>query len=557
MLGDVTASFPPGEVAVVTGPPGSGKSTLLQLLAEVRQPTFGEVAWEGREARPPVAFLPQGGLPASRRDRLLTAAEHVRCALRLRVAGQDRDELRDETALLLEKTGLAAEAGRRCGELSPAQRRRLAVAVALAGSPGILLLDEPEETLDPAAEAAFSRMLRDLARDERIAVVQVTRALDRLEGADTLLVLCGGMLVFHAPPEFLTDYFQIASPAGLFERLGAQKPELWRRSWVKHRSAFSSHPVADARKKRRGDDEDDLPAPPRAALPGWLPQAAAVAGRRWRQARRDGPALALQAALLFGVPFAAAFFATGELAGFHTLAVQLQGDVAGRLRENALFAMDASRGVRLVAGLALAQPLLLAFMAAAVTAREIAGERLGLEIEKRRGLRASAFLAGEVFYLLPWVLLQAAWMGFYVHTVCRLPGNLWLQTGALALTQAAFTGFCLAASALARSASRASTACFCLAALQLPLSGVVLAPPDLFSWAARPLATLPWGGAAFLQSMAGTHFYEAMQIIAPMALTPVWLCALLLSAQMALGVYLAHFGCKIGRLRVACRQSGT
>ena len=222
-----------------------------------------------------------------------------------------------------------------------------------------------------------------------------------------------------------------------------------------------------------------------------------------------------------------------------------------------MFAVDASRGTGLVAGLALAQPLLLAFLAACTVAREIAGERAGLEIEKYRGLRPGAFLAGSAVFLAPWVLAQAAWMGMYVHDVCRLPGSLWMQIGALALAQVAFTAFCLAVSALARSAARAEKVCFALAALQLPLSGVVLAPPDLFLWMARPLATLPWGAGAYLQSMEGTRFYEALQVIFPLSLSPAGLCVLVLAAQTVLGFFLAQFGCKIVRLGVAWKQSGT
>lgn len=555
LLGDVTAAFPPGAVAVVAGPPGAGKSTLLLLLAGVVHPTFGEVAWTGEgTCAPPVAYLPQGPLLASRGDRLLTAAEHVETALRLRVAGLDGTARKAAASALLEKTGLAAEADRRCGALTPEQRRRLAVAVALAGSPALLLCDEPGETFDPPAQSAFAALLRRLAREERFAVVRVSHAVDRLEDCDTLLVLCGGQLVFHAAPEFLAPYFQIDANAALYARLGEQKPEAWRRSWAKHCPAFPSGVGVDV----------PLPNPPKAGTgehpvrrPGGFSQMATVACRRWRQALRDGPAAGLGLALLFGFPLAAAFFAVGDLPSLQELSTQLHGDVAERLRESAVFAVDASRGVGLVTGLALAQPLLLAFLAACTVAREIAGERAGLEIEKHRGLSPGAFLAGSAVFLGPWVLAQAAWMGVYVHGVCRLPGNLWMQIGALALAQAAFTALCLAVSALARSAARAGTACLCLAALQLPLSGVVLAPPDLFLWMARPLTTLPWGAAAYLQSMEGTRFYEALQIVSPLAFSPAGLCALVLAAQVALGVFLAHFGCKIARLGVAWRLPGT
>ena len=555
LLGDVTAAFPPGEVAVLAGPSGAGKSILLQLLAGVRQPTFGEVVRAGKGPfRPPVAYLPQGPLLGSRGDRLLTAAEHVETALRLRVAGLEKTARAAAATALLEKTGLAAEAAWRCGALTPEQRRRLAIAVALAGSPALLLCDEPGEVFDPAAEAAFAALLRKLAREERVAIVRVSHAVDRLGDCDMLLVLCGSQLVFHAPPEFLAPYFALDTAADLYGRLGQQKPEAWRRSWAKHRTAF---PCGPAKPLVSSPAQAVAGEPRRRTLPGLFAQMGAVTARRWQQALRDGPALAVQAALFFGLPFAVAFFATSDLSDLQTLASQLHGDVVERLRESAVFAGDASRGAGLVAGLALAQPLLLAFLAACTVAREIAGEPAGLEIEKYRGLRPAAIVAGEALFLAPWVLAQAAWMGAYVHGVCRLPGSLWMQIGALALAQVAFAALCLAVSALARSAARAGVGCFCLAALQLPLSGVLLAPPELFLWASRPLTTLSWGAVAYLQSMEGTRFYEALQVVSPLALSPVELCALVLAAQAALGLFLAHFGCKIARLGVAWRHSGT
>ena len=147
-------------------------------------------------------------------------------------------------------------------------------------------------------------------------------------------------------------------------------------------------------------------------------------------------------------------------------------------------------------------------------------------------------------------------MGWYIKSVCRLPGNLWMQIAVLALMNAALTSLCLAVSSLARAAWQSVPICFCLAALQLPLSGTVLAPPEMLSWIVRPLGTLYWGASAYLQSMQGTRFYEVLQVVTPLPLIPVFPCLAILGSQVVLGILLTIAGCKTSRLGVACKLHG-
>ena len=195
-------------------------------------------------------------------------------------------------------------------------------------------------------------------------------------------------------------------------------------------------------------------------------------------------------------------------------------------------------------------------MAVHNAAREIAGERMTLEREKYRGLNPVAYVASKAVFLLPWVLVQSAWMGWYVQSVCRLPGTLWIQIAVLALMNAALTSLCLAVSSLTRTAWRSVPICLCLAALQLPFSGMVLSPPETLSWLVRPLGTLYWGASAYLQSMQGTRFYEALQVVTPLPLSPTLLCLAILVSQIALGLVCTVSGCKIARLGVARKPFG-
>jgi ABC transport system ATP-binding/permease protein len=443
-----------------------------------------------------------------------------------------------------------------------AQRRLLDLATELAGSPALVLCDEAAGTFDSKTETEFTQLLRGLAREEALPVVHVTHALDRLESYDSVIVLHGSQLAYHGPPEFLTHYFELPATVDLYEHLATRRPDEWHRSWIKHGKSYRSleghmqiaSEVSEKNQQLFQEKQSELAAgeeiqPTEAlALPCAFSQFFTLLTRRWLTAWRNLPALGTQLALLLGLPSAVAFFASGDLSRLQELSEQLKGNVAEQLKENAVFAVNASHGVGLVAGLAMAQALLLAFLASHNAAREIAGERMTFEREKFRGLHPGAYVASKALFLLPLVLMQSAWMGWYIKSVCRLPGNLWMQIAVLALVNAALTSLCLAVSSLTRAAGRSMPMCLCLAAIQLPLSGAVLAPPELFSWIARPLGTLYWGASAYLQSMQGTRFYEVLQVVTPFTLSPLVLCLVILGSQIVLGLLLTTSGCKIARL---------
>lgn len=569
LLGDVSAAFSPGELVAVVGSPGSGKSTLLKLLAGVCHPTFGRITWpQGLPVRAYLPSMPPGVHAGWER---LTLREHVGTALRLRVARLGTAEIREQTAALLEKTGLADLADRRPGTLTCAQRRRLALAVELTGSPQLLLCDEPAGAFDPQTDLELARLLRSLAREQSRTVVNVTHALGALEVYDTVVVMNGGQLAYVGPPEFLDFYFQLRSTADLYTQLATRRPDDWHRSWIKHRKAYQSEKgqveiagdIAPGKTclfldKRRARSEAPhaapLPAPPR---PGPFSQWATLLGRRFRLAGRDFPALWINLALALGLPVAVALFAANDLGWLREFSLKLTGNVTELLQDDAVFAVQASRAAGLVAGLALAQVLVLAFLAVHNAAREIAGERMAFEIEKYRGLRAGAYVASKIAFLLPLVVAQAAWMGFYVGSVCGLPGNPLAQIAVLALVNAAFTALCLAVSSLTRAPWRALLICLGVAALQLPCSGAVLAPPDVLIWIFRPLVTLYWGASAYLQTMAGSRFHEVFQIVSSLSLSPGLLCLLILASHVILGITISTAGCKIARLGLTRKHPGT
>jgi ABC-2 type transport system ATP-binding protein len=166
-----------GEVVALVGPNGAGKSTLLSILAGALEPTGGSV-----ERHASVGWVPQRSAHYGR----LTARENLRLFGALEGAGTDRvDQLLGEFEL---------PADVRAGELSVGNRQRLDVAIALLGSPRVLLMDEPTASLDPAQRRRLWEIARDV-RERGGSVLVATHHWDELSGhADRTLELVDGAL---------------------------------------------------------------------------------------------------------------------------------------------------------------------------------------------------------------------------------------------------------------------------------------------------------------------------------------------------------------------------
>ncbi len=194
VLKGVSLHVAPGEVLALEGPSGSGKTTLLSIMGCILTPTSGsvEVAGEtvGAEHEPRLrqvrrrsigfVFQQYNLFPA------LTALENVEYALN--VKGLRWRAARDEAGRALERVGLHDRQHFLPRDLSGGQKQRVAIARALAGSPHVLLADEPTANLDTDAGTQVLDLFRRLAKEERKGLVVVThdpkvrRIADRVEG---------------------------------------------------------------------------------------------------------------------------------------------------------------------------------------------------------------------------------------------------------------------------------------------------------------------------------------------------------------------------------------
>ncbi|GAB3218583.1 ABC transporter ATP-binding protein [Angustibacter peucedani] len=197
-LQDVTFEVAPGEMVAVVGRSGSGKTTLLNMVGGLDRPDAGTVRVDGTD----VTALDDDGLSRLRRDTVayvfqtfglvpvLTAAENVGVPLRLRRTPVAEREQRVE--LLLDLVGLREHADQRPGELSGGQQQRVAVARALAGSPRLLVADEPTGQLDAETGLQVMALLRALVEHEGVTVVVATHDPVMMRLADRVVRLADG-----------------------------------------------------------------------------------------------------------------------------------------------------------------------------------------------------------------------------------------------------------------------------------------------------------------------------------------------------------------------------
>ncbi|MFR9804481.1 ATP-binding cassette domain-containing protein [Pseudonocardia sp. RS010] len=208
-LRDCTFTLPTAAIAALVGPNGAGKTTLFRLAAGLLQPTTGTLTVQGTTpsgATPPgVAFVAQHA-PLYARFRV---AEMLRAAAALNPTRFDTAYART----LLDAAEISQAA--RIRALSPGQRTRVALALALARRPRLLLLDEPLADLDPLARKQTLGVVLAEAAESGATVLLSSHVVADIEDACDHLVLLGHG---HAPlagpiPDLLDEHHLLTEPS--------------------------------------------------------------------------------------------------------------------------------------------------------------------------------------------------------------------------------------------------------------------------------------------------------------------------------------------------------
>ena len=183
-LRDCTLALPAGRVVGLVGPNGAGKTTLLQLAVGLLRPSAGELAVFGRDPREANSVLPRIGFVAqdSPLYRNFSVADTLTLGRRLNT--------HFDTAWAQDRLGkLRIPLERKIGELSGGQRAQVALAVALAKRPELLLLDEPVASLDPLARREFLTALMEAVAEDGLSVILSSHLLADVEHSCDYLIL--------------------------------------------------------------------------------------------------------------------------------------------------------------------------------------------------------------------------------------------------------------------------------------------------------------------------------------------------------------------------------
>lgn len=200
VLKGVDMQLRPGELTLLMGPSGSGKTTLLSILGCILSPTEGELVINGQSTRGRNAE----GLADLRRTEVgfvfqsynlfptLTALENVMLALDVRAC---RGDAVRQAEAALRAVGLGHRLNAYPKKLSGGEKQRVAIARALAGTPAVILADEPTAALDSENGAAVMALLSEVAKDPTRAVLAVTHDHRTLAYADRIIRIEDGRIV--------------------------------------------------------------------------------------------------------------------------------------------------------------------------------------------------------------------------------------------------------------------------------------------------------------------------------------------------------------------------
>jgi ABC-2 type transport system ATP-binding protein len=209
-LRDCSVAIPAGSVAALVGPNGAGKTTLLHMLIGLSEPTAGEATvfgWSPREQ--PQLVLPRVGFVAQEHPlyRGFKLAEMLKFGAKLNPRWDD-----DLARRRLERLGLPLE--QKVGKLSGGQQAQVALTMALAKRPELLLLDEPVAALDPLARREFLQGLMEAVAEDGLTVLLSSHIVAELERVCDFLVIlaAGGVQLAGGIEQILASHRLLTGP---------------------------------------------------------------------------------------------------------------------------------------------------------------------------------------------------------------------------------------------------------------------------------------------------------------------------------------------------------
>lgn len=512
ILKGINIRFDSGKLHALIGPSGCGKSTLLQSLLKLNQAT-GEVFLDGRKVEKTrdlaglVGFVPQFSIAFDQ----LTVEQSLHYNKKLFGGSSTIDEV-------CELVGLAAHKDKKVGLLSGGQRRRLSLALELMNNPRCLVCDEVTTGLDPESEQEIIQLLKDLV-SRGITVVCVIHNLSQLYLFDCIHILKAGELCFQGSYQEMLETYAIDNPSKVYSKVNGVK---------------KLAPMSELRSQTQSDLYPKLPGG----------QLLTLLRRRVRLFFQDKSQFILTCILTFGFPFLVVIFAMSGIPQIEGFALEVNYNPFERFSQEIDSAKTFMQVGTLVSGLIMFQVILLTLMGANNGAREIANELHILRKEKLTGLSPLSYLLSKVIFLFGLSLVQGVWMTLFVKYICRIPSSVVIQAAILVFTVFAMSCVALCISAFSSNSEKSSLIATYLVGFQLPLSGIVLALPEVLVWVFRPFIAAYWGWSGYTNSLLDTRFYDAIAISLDQFPLSYLVCLAVLAGHVLLSV-----GLTLGRVQ--------
>jgi branched-chain amino acid transport system ATP-binding protein len=221
VLNDVQLSVEPGERRALIGPNGAGKTTIFHLVSGQVKPTSGTITFDGQDIthQTPYQMARRGLARTFQTNNLflhLTTFENVRLAVQQQLGKSGHwfrpwwefDDVMQRTDQVLERAGLASRRDDLATNLSYGEQRQLEMAIAMAGEPKLLLLDEPTAGMSGAETGHAVETIAQLPRDLTILIIE--HDMDTIFAvADRITVLDHGQVVADGTPDEVRDDPQV------------------------------------------------------------------------------------------------------------------------------------------------------------------------------------------------------------------------------------------------------------------------------------------------------------------------------------------------------------
>jgi ABC-2 type transport system ATP-binding protein len=256
-LSDCTLSIPSGRVAGLVGPNGAGKTTLISLATGMLAPTTGTIAVLGEPPAANSRQLAKVGYVAQDTPTYagLSVEDHLRLGAHMNPswdAGLARKRLEQ----------LALDPRKKAGKLSGGQRAQLALTLAIAKRPELLILDEPIASLDPLARREFLQILMESTAEHELSVVMSSHLVADLERVcDFLIVLVDSRVRVDGDVDgLLASHHLVTGPRRDAATLPASQ-QIITESHTDRQSTFlvrSAEPIVDPAWSVAGVDLEDL-----------------------------------------------------------------------------------------------------------------------------------------------------------------------------------------------------------------------------------------------------------------------------------------------------------